>query len=130
LKSPACLELTSQQDISRITYPSEREFARLLFEQKRKWKIIYEPQLFKHETKGTEPDFKIIFPTAPNRPVYVETTTSERGKDLDVKQRQKMVMKNAAGGSRYYVLYREDLIALQNKYNGEYVLYKEVKKKN
>jgi hypothetical protein len=112
--------IRSEDDIGRIRYPSEQEFARLLLRKNPHLIIIYEPQRFEYtskdgQTKATLPDFLIINPRNSNTRVYVEITCSRRGTQSDVKERQKMVMQKAAPDVRYIVLYREHLMNMQRK---------------
>lgn len=112
--------IRSEDDIGRIRYPSEQEFARLLLHKNPHLIIIYEPRKFEYTfpdktTQATVPDFLIINPRNSNQSVYVEITCSKRGTQSDVKERQKKVMKRAAPDVRYIVLYREHLMNMQRK---------------
>jgi hypothetical protein len=112
--------IRGENDLHKIRYPSEREFARLLLTKNPHLIIIYEPQRFEYtfedgKTKATLPDFLIINPRNANQPVYVEITLSKRGVLYDVKERQKEVMAKAAPHLRYVVLYYENFQKMRRK---------------
>lgn len=130
-KSPK--RIKTLEDLSRVKFSHEREFARFLLNKNPHLIILYEPKKFLYLDergieRGTVPDFLINNPKNSGKNIYVEMTLSPKKQTIfddetkkvirvieDTKAGQKKAMKTVAPNERYVVLYAENMKKIQRK---------------
>ncbi len=116
------VEIKSIEDLDRIIWCSEREFASfLLTKPKAKIHIIYEPKGFCTEEglyhgRETVPDFYIYKEGEEDKGIYIELTLSKPHNGFLPKSREKNIMRAVAPTTRYKVYHGDCLSLLQKAF--------------